>query len=162
MLVRYLDTIGPSVMNVICVVVPVVGLIIGFMKGFTNRSVRILEGGVIIFFSIVLKNPISALLYKIFPFFNFDYKIVNVLLYEFIAFVLIAIVLIIILYILNNFINVVEKIAGAILSIGFPSGILGGLVSLAEFIFYLYVFIFIVFFNCLPSFKRFTFPFFIF
>lgn len=146
MLVRYLDTIGPSVMNVICVVLPIVGFIIGFMKGFVNRSVRILEGAIIIFLALVLKNPISALLYKFVPFLGFKYKVLNVLLFELLGFALIAFILIIIVHILNKFINIVERIVGVIMQIGVPTSILGALVSFVEFVFYLYVFIFIVFF----------------
>ena len=55
-MVRYLDTIGPSVMNVICFVVPIVGFIVGLMKGFVDRSVRVIEGGIIIVLSLYLKT----------------------------------------------------------------------------------------------------------
>ena len=82
MLVRYLDTIGPSVMNVICVVVPIIGFLIGLFKGFVNRSVRVLEGALIIVLSLILKNPISSLLYRFIPFVDFEYKVLNVLLYS--------------------------------------------------------------------------------
>ncbi len=145
-MVRYLDTIGPSVMNVICFVVPIVGFIVGLMKGFVDRSVRVIEGGIIIFLSLYLKNPISTLLYKFAPFFNMQYKVVNVLLYEFIAFVIIALIMVVIVYILNKFINFVSKVIGLIMSIGIPTPILGAFVSMAEYLFFLYVFIFIVFF----------------
>ena len=63
MLFRYLDTIGPSVMNVICIVVPVIGFVVGLLIGFGNRGIRVIEGALIIFFSFaviinfqVLKN----------------------------------------------------------------------------------------------------------
>ncbi len=145
-MVRYLDTIGPSVMNVICIVVPVVGFIVGLMKGFVDRSVRVLEGAIIIFLSLYLKNPISSILYKVFPFFNFEYKVFNIILYEFIAFTIIALILIIIVHILNKFVNIIERVVGLILHIGVPSSILGAIVSFVEYLFFLYVFIFIVFF----------------
>ena len=146
MLVRYLDTMGPSIMNVICIVVPIVGFIVGFLGGFGNRGVRVIEGALIIFLAFVLKNPTSSLLYKFVPFFDMKYKILNVLLYEFISYVLIAMVLIIIIHILNRFISIVERVMGIFVGIGVPSSIIGALVSFAEFTFYLYIFIFIVFF----------------
>ena len=146
MLVRYLDTIGPSVMNVICVVVPIIGFLIGLFKGFVNRSVRVLEGALIIVLSLILKNPISSLLYRFIPFVDFEYKVLNVLLYEFVSFVLLALVLVVVVHIINRFISIIEKVVGFIISIGVPTGILGALVSLVEFTFYLYVFIFVVFF----------------
>ena len=145
MLVRFLDTPGPSIMNVICVVLPIIGIVIGFMKGFVNRSVRVIEGAIIILFSIVLKNPLSSLFYKFVPFFNFKYRVLNILLFELFAYIMIAMVLVVIFHIINKFINIVERIVGILMRIGIPSSILGALVSLGEFLFYLYIFIFIVF-----------------
>ena len=69
-----------------------------------------------------------------------------ILLYEFISYVIVAIILIVIFHLMNKFINVIDRIMGVIVGIGFPSGILGALVSFMEYTFYLYVFIFIVFF----------------
>ena len=77
MLFRYLDTIGPSVMNVICIVVPVIGFVVGLLRGFGNRGIRVIEGALIIFFSLLLKDPMSSILYRFVPFFDIDYKIVN-------------------------------------------------------------------------------------
>lgn len=146
MLFRYLDTIGPSVMNVICIVVPVIGFVVGLLRGFGNRGIRVIEGALIIFFSLLLKDPMSSILYRFVPFFDIDYKIVNILLYEFISYVIVAIILIVIFHLMNRFINVIDRIMGVIVGIGVPSGILGALVSFIEYTFYLYVFIFIVFF----------------
>ncbi len=146
MLVWYLDTVGPSLMNVICIIVPIVGFIVGFMRGFYDKSVRIIEGGLIIVATLYLKNPMSSILYKYVPFLDFDYRVFNFILFEFISYVAVAILLVIIVHILNKFINVVERLVGIILHIGVPSNILGALVSLIEYTFFLYVFIFIVFF----------------
>ena len=143
MLVWYLDTVGPSLMNVICIIVPIVGFIVGFMRGFYDKSVRIIEGGLIIVATLYLKNPMSSILYKYVPFLDFDYRVFNFILFEFISYVAVAILLVIIVHILNKFINVVERLVGIILHIGVPSNILGALVSLIEYTFFLYVFIFI-------------------
>ena len=137
---------GPGIMNLIMVVWLVVGFLIGLFTGFLERTIKVIEMFIIVFLSILLKNPISALLYKYLPFINFKIKVLNILMYEIIAFIVVTILLIIIIKLINKAINLVESIFAFILNIGFPKRILGGVITFFEGAFYLYIFVFIVFF----------------
>ena len=137
---------GPFILNSIIIVTLITGLIVGFFKGFVASSVSFIEGILLVFIAFIFKNPISVFLYSHFPFFNFKIQVLNIIMYEIIAFILIILILAIILYIANKFIRVIEKIFGFILGLGFPTGVLGAIVSFIEFYVGVYVFIFLIFF----------------
>lgn len=137
---------GTAVMNAIIIAFLIAGLIVGFMRGFVETSVGFLEFLLVAFLAFILKNPISVFLYTKLPFFDFDIQVLNILLYELIAFILICIILAIILYIVNKFIRIIQKIFNFIIGIGIPTGVLGALITFLEFYLVLYLFIFIVFF----------------
>ena len=136
---------GIAVMNAIIIAFLIAGLIVGFMRGFVETSVGFLEFLLVVFVAFVLKNPISVFFYTKFPFFDFDVQVMNILLYEVIAFIVICIILGIILIIVNKFIRIIERIFNFIIGIGIPTGVLGAIISFLEFYFVLYFFIFIVF-----------------
>ena len=133
-------------MNVIVVVWLVLGLVIGFWTGFLNRTIKIVEMFVIVFLAVLLKNPVSALLYKHLPFFKFDIQSLNIVIYEAIAFVLLIIILVIIIKLINSLINFVESFFSFLLNLGFPSRLMGAVIGFCEGAFYLYFFVFIVLF----------------
>lgn len=145
-MLKYASTVGPSLMNVICVLVPVMGIVIGLMRGFTQRCVIVVWGAILIVLSFLLKNPVSAILYKFVPFFKLEYQAANILFFEFISFFIVLVLLVIVVFLVSKFVDVVEKGLGFILSLGVPSGILSAFIRLIEFTFYLYIFIFTVFF----------------
>ncbi len=137
---------GPVIMNVIIIVTLIIGIIVGFFKGFVSSSVAFIEGFLLFLIAFLFKNPVSVFLYNHLPFFKFKIQVLNIVLYEFIAFIIVILILAVILYIINKFIRVIEKIFSFLLGLGLPSGVLGAIVFFVQFYIGIYFFIFLIFF----------------
>jgi len=125
------------------------GALLGFKRGFFKQTV-ILIGVVLIFvLAFSFKNVVSIFLYEHLPFFNFDgvfagVTSINILVYEMIAFLLVASVLVIIFRILLGISGLVEKVLNFTIILGIPSKILGAIVGIIEVYIYIFVFIYIL------------------
>lgn len=112
------------------------GAIVGFKRGFIKQTVMFLGTILVIVLAYFLKNPVASLFYSIFPFIDFgnSYSVVlNILMYEVIAFLLVAAILFGLLNILIKFTNVFEKILNATIILGIPSKILGALMGVLQY-----------------------------
>ena len=140
--------------DVIIIIVLALGFLIGFKRGFTRELVSLVGIILITILSFILKNPISVLFYKNLPFFKFNYlikgsSVLNILLYETLAFLIVFIVLFIILKIVVKLTNLFEKILKMTIILGIPSKILGGCVGAIKS----YILIFLtLFIMSLPAF----------
>ena len=81
------------------------GAVIGFKRGFTKQLIKTVGSILVIIIAFKLKNPVSKILYQTLPFFKFagvfkGVTTLNILLYEFIAFLLVVSVLGILLRVL--------------------------------------------------------------
>ena len=140
------DNTGPLIFDLIILVILLTGIVRGFLKGFVTTCVSFVEGLLVVLVAVFLKNPISVFFYKHLPFFGFKIQVFNVILYEFLAFLLVIAFLVIILVIINKFIRIIEKLFSILLGIGIPNGIMGAIVSLLQYFCGAYILIFIVFF----------------
>src|SRR5699024_5113091 len=112
------------------------GAIVGFKRGFINQTVMFLGTILVIVLAYFLKYPVASLFYSIFLFIDFgnSYSVVlNILMYEVIAFLLVAAILFGLLNILIKFTNVFEKILNATIILGIPSKILGALMGVLQY-----------------------------
>lgn len=112
------------------------GAIVGFKRGFIKQTVMFLGTILVIVLAYFLKNPVASLFYSIFPFIDFgnSYSVVlNILMYEVIAFLLVAAILFALLNILIKFTNVFEKILNATIILGIPSKLLGALMGVLQY-----------------------------
>lgn len=131
------------------------GFLIGFKRGFTREIVSLVGFTLVLFLSFIFKNPISVLLYKTFPFFKFNFLIkgglvLNILLYEVIAFLIVFFILFLLLKLLIKITNIFESLLKATIILSIPSKILGGIVGVVKH----YILIFIVMFIIsLPFFR---------
>lgn len=110
------------------------GFLVGFKRGFTRELLSLVGIVVITILSFLLKNPISVFLYKNLPFFKFNNllngaTVVNILLYEILAFLIVFVILSLILKILMKVTSVFEKLLTMTIVLGIPSKILGGVVG---------------------------------
>ncbi len=109
----------------------------GFKNGFI-RSVVSFVGIILVFsLSFALKNPIAEWLSLNLPFFNFwgefrGVTILNVVIYQTIAFFIVFSILMILYEIVVKLSKFVEKILKCTIILGIPSKILGGIVGLIE------------------------------
>ena len=109
------------------------GVVLGFKRGFTKELVKALGFIAVIVFAYFLKNPISVFLYEKLPFFKFgvfkNIEILNILLYEIIAFILCIVILSILLKVLLLATTLFEKILNATVILGIPSKLAGAVVG---------------------------------
>ena len=145
-------------MNIVDVTILIVLLIytlLGLKRGFTRELLSLIGIFAVIVLSFLFKNPISVILYNNLPFFNFggifkDITVLNILVYEVIAFIIVFIILFIILKILMKLTKVFEKFLTATVILGIPSKVLGAIVGLIEGIVYTFIVIYIL---SLPTFN---------
>ncbi len=144
-----------SIVDIIIVLFVLVWGAVGFQRGFIKETTMFVGLVAVIAIAFMLKNPVAAFLYERLPFFNFfgifkGVTVLNILLYELIAFFLVLVVLMFILRIFTFFSNIIEKILNFTIIFGIPSKLMGFVVGLIEG--YLLVFL-ILFFMSLPTFN---------
>ena len=134
-----------EVIDIIILIFIALGAIGGFKAGFFKKTVDFVGMFVVVILAFYLKNYVSAFMYTYLPFFNFGglfkgLEVINILLYEVIAFIIIFSLLLIILRVLLLITGIIEKILKATIILSIPSKILGLIVGAIE----MYVYIFIV------------------
>lgn len=134
-----------NIIDVVIILVLLMGAVIGFKKGLTGSLVNFLGFVFVIVFAYLLKNPVSALMYEYLPFFSFGgvikgVTVLNIALYEFIAFLLVASVLTAILKLIIYATDIFERLLSFTIILGIPSKILGAIIGVLQH----YITIFIV------------------
>jgi len=123
-----------NVIDIGIIIIILFGAVLGFKRGFTKELVKALGFIAVIVVAYFLKNPLSTILYENLPFFKFgllkNMEILNILLYEAIAFIICIAVLSIVLKILLLATSFFEKILNATIILGIPSKIAGAIVGL--------------------------------
>ena len=144
-----------GIVDIIILIFLAFGALLGFKRGFTRQLVSLVGIFVIIILSYLFKNPISIFLYNNLPFFNFggifkDITVLNVLVYEVIAFFVVFFVLTIIFRILVKLTKWFEKILNATIILGIPSKILGAVLGVVQNLIYTFIVLYIL---SLPTFN---------
>lgn len=143
-----------NIVDVIIILLLAYGAVMGFKHGFTRQLVSFLGLLVITVLSFYFKNYISVFLYEHLPFFKFGgifkgVTVLNIALYEVLAFLIVFNILLIIFRILLTFTKIFEKILTFTIILGIPSKILGAVVGVVEY----FIIIFIGLYVCsLPFF----------
>lgn len=145
-------------MNIIDAIIILVVLLFG-IYGFKNGLIRTVVSaiGIILVFTIsfALKNPIAEWLSLNLPFFNFwgafkDVTILNVVIYQSIAFLIVFSILMAIYSFAVKISKFIERILTLTIILGIPSKILGFIVGLIEGVFIMAV---VLMFLSLPIFN---------
>lgn len=128
------------IMNLIDVVIILFILLIGvygWYNGFVKTTVSAVGLILVFVLSFFLKNPIAEWLSLNLPFFNFwgdfkDVTIINVVIYQLIAFFIVFSILMVIYSLVVKISKFIEKILKCTVILGLPSKILGFIVGLIE------------------------------
>ncbi len=125
------------------------GALLGFKRGFTRELLSLIGIFVVLILSFILKNPVSVFLYNNLPFFTFggifkDITVLNILVYEVLAFFIVFFVLSILLKILFMVTKIFEKILNLTIILGIFSKILGALVGIIKHVIYVFIILFIL------------------
>lgn len=144
-----------QIVDIIIILMIILGAIVGFKEGFIKKTTSFLGTFLVLVVAYSLKNPVSVLMYENLPFFSFGgvikgIGVINILVYELIAFLVVAAALMFILKILIGLTGIVEKLLKMTIFLSIPSKILGIFVGALEY--YVYVFLALVFLN-LPAFN---------
>lgn len=144
-----------NVVDIVIIVLLILGALAGFKAGVIKKTADFVGTFLIVILAFYLKNYLSVFLYENLPFFNFGgfikgIDVINVLLYEVIAFIIVFLVLLFILKVVLMITGLVEKILKATVILSIPSKLLGIVVGVIET--YVYTFIILVVLT-LPVFK---------
>ena len=136
-----------SIVDIIIIALVVAYAIKGFIYGIIKEGVSFIGGILVFVAAYYLKNPVSVFMYKHFPFFNlggmFDgISVLNVVIYELIAFLLVTSVLAIVLYLLVKLSNILNKILKLTVILDKPSKMLGMVLGVVEGVVITFVIVF--------------------
>ena len=126
-------------------------------RGLIKQAVLLIGLVVCLIFAFSLRTPIATFMYEYLPFFKFGglfsgVSIINILLYELIAFLIIFSLLYLVLRILLKITGIIEKILDMTIILGFFSKIGVGIVGFIE----AYILVFVFLFVCNQPFIRVT------
>lgn len=126
-----------SFIDILIILFILLGAVIGFKQGFTKSLVSFLGVIVVTILAYFLKNPVSEFLMSFLPFFKFagiikGVTVLNIAVYEIIAFLLVFSVLFIILRALLLATGILETILKFTIILGIPSKILGAVVGIIK------------------------------
>ena len=143
-----------SIVDSIIILLLLMGAVVGFKRGVIKSATMFVGAIVVLILSFWLKNPVSKILYSVCPFFTFagDFEgltVLNIIIYEAIAFILVYIVLMSVLQIVIKITGGIEKILDFTIILGIPSKLLGALFGFLES--YLFVFIALFLLSMLPA-----------
>ena len=126
-----------NIIDIIIIVFILLGALVGFKRGVTKQLVSCLGLIAVVILSFLLKNPVSIFLYEHLPFFKFGgllkgVTVLNILLYEVIAFLVVFAILMVALKLLLLATTLFEAILKATIVLSIPSKIMGAIVGILE------------------------------
>lgn len=138
-----------NIIDVIIILIILLGGIIGFKEGAIKKLTSIVGLVFVVILSFTLKNYLSVIFYENLPFFDFfgifkGLQVLNVVLYEMLAFVIIASVLMVVYKVLLGLTGLIEKVLKATVILSIPSKIVGFFVGLIEYYIWIYLVLFIL------------------
>jgi len=138
-----------NIIDVIILLIIIIFALIGFKRGFLHSTVVFVGTILVVVLSFIFKNYVSIILYENLPFFKFwglfkNISVINILVYEVLAFIIVAIVLTILLKIIIFVSKIIEKILKFTIILGIPSKIAGAIVGAIEGYVIAFAFIYIL------------------
>lgn len=139
-----------NVVDIIIIVLLLLYVAKGFSNGVFKEGVTFVGGLFVVVLAFLFKNPISQFMYESFPFFKFSgmangISVLNIIIYEIIAFLVLATVLLVLYDLILKLTNVLEKVLRWTFVFALPSKILGAVVGFVEGV----VIVFFLLFICI-------------
>ena len=138
-----------NIIDAIIFLIILMGAVVGFINGVIRQTVSLVGFLLVIILAFILKNPLSLWMYEHLPFFNFwgilkGVTVINILLYEVLAFLILVAIFSIILKIILMAAKIIEKILEFTVILGIPSKILGIFVGALEYYLFVFVLLYVV------------------
>lgn len=133
-----------SLVDVVIIILLLLGMFLGFKRGVILETVDTLGFVIAVVLAFLLKNKLSIIMYENLPFFNVDFifkgaSVINILIYEIIAFLLVLLLTLIIVKVLKLISRLIEGVLKATVILSIPSKILGALVGLVKWVLIVFV-----------------------
>lgn len=138
-----------NIVDAVIILLLLMGAVVGFKQGAIKKTVSFVGLLIIIVISFIFKNNLSIILYENLPFFDFwgalkGVQVVNIILYEVIAFLLVFSILLVLLKVIIAISGLAEKILKATIFLAIPSKILGIFVGFIEYYIYVFIGLFVI------------------
>lgn len=139
-----------NIIDVVIILVVLCSMVVGFKRGVLKELVMTVGFLLVFILSFYLKNPLADWFSLYLPFFQFGgivegVTVLNILLYQVIAFIIVFSVLMVIFNVILSVTGFVEKILKYTIILGIPSKLLGALVGAMEG--YIIAFVLVFIFN---------------
>ena len=128
-----------NILDIVIIMFILMGGIVGMKRGVIKQSVMTIGMLIVVILSFILKNPVSSLMYKYLPFFTFggllkDLTVLNIILYELIAFSIVF----------SRISSIFERLLKFTIILAIPSKILGFILGIVEYYLVVFIILFIV------------------
>ena len=131
--------------DAIILLIILLGGVVGFKEGAIKKLTSIIGLILVVVLAFTFKDKLSIILYENLPFFRFGgIQSLNIVIYELIAFLVIAALLFIVYRILLTVTGIIEKVLKATVILSIPSKILGFVIGLIENYLWLVVILFVL------------------
>lgn len=143
-----------SIVDILIVLFILTGAVVGSKDGFMKSLIKLMGLSIVLTLSYLLKNPVSDFYMSTFPFLPFGgvikgLTVLNIAVYELLAFASLCAVFTIILKIVLKTTGIFEKLVSLTIILGLPSKILGGIIGLVKN--YIITF-FVLYYLAMPNF----------
>lgn len=138
-----------NIIDIVIILFILMGAIIGFKQGAIKKITSFVGMFVIIIIAFIFKSNLSVIFYENLPFFNLwgmfkGIEILNVVLYEILAFIFIFALLLFILRVLLVVTGAIEMLLRFTVILSIPSKILGIFVGAIEYYVYAFLILFVI------------------
>lgn len=135
-----------NLLDSIIIVLFIIGILGGLKSGVIKSTVTLVGTIIVFILAFYLKNPLATILYTYLPFFNIlnGAVVINILLYELLAFLIAVAILSLALGILIKVSGFIEKVFNATIILGMISKLLGAIVGFVEAYVLIFILIFIL------------------
>ncbi len=138
-----------NIIDAIIFLIILMGAVVGFKNGVIRQTVSLVGFLLVVILAFILKNPLSLWMYEHLPFFNFwgilkGVTVINILLYEILAFLILLALFAVILRIILFAAKIIEKILDFTIILGIPSKILGLFIGALEYYLVVFVLLYVV------------------
>lgn len=141
-----------NIVDILIIIFILFGALLGFKRGFTKELVEAIGFILVIILAYILKNPLSVIMYEYLPFFEIgilkNAEILNILIYEILAFIICLIILSIILRLILLATTIFEKILNATIILGIPSKLAGAVVGIIHHFVFAFIILYILSLVC--------------
>lgn len=141
--------------DIVIILIFLLGAVVGYKRGAIQQAISFFGFIIVVVLAFLLKNPVSYYLYTNLPFFNFSgilsgITVINILVYEVVAFFAVFGVLYLILRIIGLFSKLLDKLLSSTILLSVPFKIVGALLGVIENYFVAFLVLYILslpFFN---------------